>query len=39
MNTSEKDLCPADPLMPSFVGDPEKLKTEEKSSSKVIYKG
>ena len=37
MNTSAKDLCPDDPLIPSFAGDREKLKTEEKSTSKVIY--
>ena len=38
MNTSAKDLCPDDPLMPSFAGDREKFKTEEKSTSKVIDK-
>lgn len=35
MNTSAKDLCAEDPLMPSFAGESEKLNREEENHSKT----
>jgi len=37
MNTSAKDLCADDPLMPSFAEDKEKMKREDETPSKVIF--